>query len=121
MLQKRTLTLLCLCSLVALAEEKVDLNAIHRIKEEAFENSKVMDHMFYLTDVHCPRLTNSPGYRAAADWAVKRLQEYRIPAKLEKWGPFGRGWTYSRFSAHMLEPGYAPLIGFPLAWAPGTD
>ncbi len=25
------------------------------------------------------------------------------------------------FSAHLLEPQYAPLIGFPLAWTPGTN
>src|SRR5262245_61170731 len=36
------------------AEEQVDLATIHRIKEEAFENSKVMDHLFYLTDVNGP-------------------------------------------------------------------
>ncbi|MBM3738009.1 MAG: M20/M25/M40 family metallo-hydrolase [Acidobacteria bacterium] len=39
----------------------------------------------------------------------------------EKWGPFGRGWSYSKFEAHLLEPGYQPLIGFPLAWTPATN
>ena len=102
------------------AAEQVDLSMVHRIRVEALENSKVMDHMFYLTDVHGPRLTNSPGYRAAADWVVKRMTEYGIKAKLEKWGPFGRGWTYTHFEAHLIEPQYAPLIGFPLAWTPGT-
>jgi hypothetical protein len=95
---------------------------VHRIKEEAFENSKVMEHLMYLTDVHGPRLTGSPGYKAAAEWVVKRLTEYGVSnPKLERWGPFGRGWSYSRFSAHLLEPGYSPLIGFPLAWSPGTN
>jgi len=104
------------------AQEKVDLPAVHRIKQEALESSKVMEHMFYLTDVHGPRLTNSPGYRAAADWTVKRLQEYGLTnVRLEKWGPFGRGWSYSKFAAHMIEPGYSSLIGFPLAWTPGTN
>ena len=49
------------------AEEKVELATIHRIKDEALNDSKVMDHLFYLTDVNGPRLTNSPGQRAAAD------------------------------------------------------
>ena len=49
------------------SEEAVDLSVIHRIKAEAFENSKVMDHEFYLTDVHGPRLAGSPGYRAAGE------------------------------------------------------
>src|SRR6266498_4767452 len=80
--------------LFLVAEEHVDLSIIHRIRAEAFDNSKVMDHMFYLTDVNGPRVTNSPGYRQAADWVVKRMGEYGIPAKLEKWD-FGRGWTYT--------------------------
>ncbi len=104
------------------ADEPVDLNAVHRIRNEAFSNSRVMEHAFYLTDVHGPRVTNSPGFRAAADWAVKRLQEYGLTGvKQEKWGPFGRGWSYSKFQAHVVEPVYQPLIGFPMAWAPGTD
>jgi carboxypeptidase Q len=103
-----------------IAQEKVDLSIINRIRAEAFENSKVMDHLFYLTDVYGPRLAGSPQYKAAAEWVVKRMGEYGIKAKLEK-VPFGRGWTYSHFEAHMIEPQYAPLIGFPLAWSPGTD
>ena len=106
--------------LLLIAEEKVDLSIIHRIRSEAFENSKVMEHMFWLTDVHGPRLTNSPGYRSAADWVVKQMKDYGIPAKLEKF-PFGRSWTYTHFEAHLIEPQYAPLIGFPLAWTPGTN
>src|SRR5258708_3382638 len=50
--------------LLLFAAEKVDLSVINRIKTEAFENSKVMDHMFYLTDVNGPRLTGSPNYNA---------------------------------------------------------
>jgi hypothetical protein len=107
--------------LLLIAEEHVDLSIVHQIRTEAFQNSKVMDDMFYLTDVYGPRLTNSPTFRQAADWVVKRMGEYGIPAHLEKWGPFGRGWTYTHFEAAMTEPQYSPLIGFPLAWTPGTN
>ncbi len=103
------------------AEERVDLDAIHKIREEALQNSKVMDHVFQLTDVYGPRLTNSPGFFAAADWVVKQLKEWGIEGHQEKWGPFGRGWTFTHFSANLIEPQYAPLIGFPLAWSPGTN
>jgi hypothetical protein len=103
------------------AGEKVDLATIHRIKDEAFRDSKVMDHLFYLTDVNGPRLTNSPGQRAAADWAVKSLKSWGIEnARLETWGTFGRGWSLSRFSMSLKEPAYAPLPGIPLAWSSGT-
>jgi carboxypeptidase Q len=107
--------------LLLAAEEKVDLSVINRIKAEAFENSKVMEDMFYLTDVNGPRLTGSPGYKAAADWVVQRMTEYGLQAKEEKWGPFGRGWANKHFEAHMIEPQYQPLIGVPLAWTGSTD
>ncbi len=107
---------------LASAEEKVDLTMVHRIRQEALQNSKVMDHMFWLTDANGPRLTGSAGYRRAAEWVVKQAGEYGIAsAKLDKWGPFGRGWEFSRFSVHLIEPVYTPLIGFPLAWSSATD
>jgi len=115
-------TALIAAPLLLLAEERPDLFTINRIKAEAFDESKVMDHMFYLTDVNGPRLTGSPGYQTAADWVVKRLKEYGlVNVHQEKWGPFGRGWTNTHFEAHLLEPSYAPLIGFPLAWTASTE
>src|ERR1044072_7504970 len=108
-------------SVTLFAQEAVDLDAVHRIREEALQNSQVMEHLFYLTDVSGGRLTNSPGFFAAADWVVKRLGGWGISAHQEKWGPFGRGWTFTRFSAQMLEPQAVPLIGAPLPYTPGTN
>src|SRR4029077_1638195 len=68
-----------------------------------------------------PPLRGAPNLQPAADWAVKRLTEYGLTAKEEKWGPFGRGWASKHFEAHMLEPQYQPLIGVPLAWTAGTE
>jgi len=117
--------LLFLAPLLSVAQqtEKVDLSTIHRIKEEALgRNSKVMDHVFYLTDVNGPRLQNSKGYRAAADWAVKRLKEYGLAnVHQEKWAPFGKGWNLEFYSGHMLEPQYQPIIAMPVAWTAGTN
>src|SRR2546426_8203630 len=80
------------------AQEKVDLYTINRIKHEAFDNSKVMENAYYLTDVYGPRLTGSPGVQAAGDWAVRKLNEWGLSnARREKWGPFGRGWYCTRF------------------------
>jgi carboxypeptidase Q len=104
------------------AEEKVDLAAIQRIKKEAFQNSKVMDHLFWLTDVYGPRLTGSPGFTSAANWAVKRLKEYGIEdAATHAWGKFGRSWRLTKFSISLEQPEYAVLIGFPLAWSANTN
>ena len=119
---KRLLAIAAAVTSLLLADEKPDLAVINRIKTEAFENSKVMEDAFYLTDVYGPRLTNTPEYTAAAEWVSKRLVGYGLSnVALEKWGPYGRGWSYSKYSAHMIEPRYAPLTGFPLAWSKGTD
>src|SRR4051794_32557903 len=43
-------------------QERVDLGVVHQIKAEAFQNPKVMENVFQLTDVYGPRLTNSPQF-----------------------------------------------------------
>lgn len=126
MLHRRTVSALAAVTALAVplalfSEERVDLYAINRIRTEAIQNSKVMDHMFYLTDVNGPRLTNSPNFFASADWVVSRMKEYGITAKEEKWGPPGTGWQFKKFYAAMTAPQYQPLVGFPLAWSPGTN
>ena len=109
--------------LQAVEPERVDLGVLHRIKSEAFaRNSKVMDTLFYLTDVYGPRLTGSPNINDAGNWAVKKMQEWGlVNVKMEKWGPFGRGWAPTRFAAMMKEPEFQPIIGFAQPWSPGTD
>ena len=103
------------------AEEKVDLAVINRIKTEEFQNSKVMDHAFYLTDVYGPRLTGSPGYKAAGEWAVREMTKWGLAnARTEKFA-FGRGWSNVRFVASTKEPQYTPLIGAARPWSPGTN
>jgi carboxypeptidase Q len=117
----KMLRILALCALPAWAEEKLDLQVVHRIKTEAFERSQVMDTLFYLTDVNGPRLTNSPQYTAAAKWTVGRLNEWGISQPhLEKWGTFGRGWSFSRVAVHLTSPSPANLEAAPKAWSGGT-
>ena len=93
------------CVFPVVAADPVDLAAVNKIKAEAFEHSKVMEHLEYLTDVYGPRLTASPEFKEAADWALKRLQEYGLEnAHLEKWGPFGRSWTLEKYALEMITP-----------------
>ena len=112
----------CLTAQVA-SEEKVDLSVVQKIRHEAFgQNSKVMDTAFYITDVHGPRLTGSPAAKAAGVWAVGKLKEWGLAnVKMETWGPFGRGWSCTRFAAMIKEPEFQPLIGFAQPWSPGTN
>lgn len=102
--------------------EEVDLEVVHRIRHEALQESQVMDHLFYMVDVHGPRITGSPGFQAAAEWAAEELRGWGLDnVKLEKWGPFGQGWSREYMSAHLVEPGYEMLIAVPLGWTPSTD
>jgi carboxypeptidase Q len=116
------LAALLVLPLAAQAPERLDLDAIYKIKEEGFQRSQVMQIAHYLTDVHGPRLTNSPSYRRAGEWAVAQLGEWGISnPRLDMWGPFGRGWENERFAVHVVEPVRFAAIGAPLAWSPGTD
>jgi hypothetical protein len=104
------------------AQEPVDLDAIYRIKDEGFQRSQVMDTLSYLTDIHGPRLTNSPNIRKAADWATKRLTDWGLSnVRQDTWGPFGRGWSNEKFTANVISPQPFPLIAFAKAWTPGTS
>jgi carboxypeptidase Q len=106
----------------ASAPERVDFDALYRLKDEGLQRSQVMDTLWYLTDVHGPRLTNSPNIRAAATWAAKRLNEWGVTnVRQETWGPFGRGWANDKLVAHVVAPQPFPLIAFPRAWTPGTS
>ena len=97
------------------APEAVDDDAIYRINDEGFARSKVMETASYLTDVYGPRLTHSPGFRKAGEWAVRQLNGWGLAnVRLEPWGPFGRGWSNDRFHVMVTTAGGSlPLIGYP--------
>jgi hypothetical protein len=105
------------------APEKVDLEAIFRIKQEGFQRSQVMEITSWLTDVYGPRLTNSPGFRKAGEWAAKEMTSWGLAnARLEPFGPFGRGWSNDKYYVMATTPGGSfPVIGMSQAWTPGTN
>jgi carboxypeptidase Q len=107
-------------SLAAQSTEKVDTAAIARIRVEGLEKSQVAETMFWLTDRYGPRLTGSPYFEEAGDWAMKELQKYGVQnVRKERW-KYGRGWTLTNFHATMTEPRVMPIIGAVKAWSPGT-
>ncbi len=94
---------------------------IEKIKKEGMENSKVMETLSYLTDVIGGRLTNSPAMKEANEWTRDTMAGWGMQnAKLESWGPFGRGWSLKEFSAQVVTPKAFPVIAYPKAWSPGT-
>jgi len=145
--------------------EKIDLNVIHKIKTAELTNAggggggggrgagrgptrpPLMETLYYLTDRYGPRLTNSPQYRAAGDWAVTQLKEWGLSnvhlepfttvppptpanadANADAAGGRGGGargpipsWQMTGYSGAMIEPSYMPIIGYPQAWSGGTN
>jgi carboxypeptidase Q len=102
--------------------DKVDLDALTQIKREAFQHSQVMENLYYMSEVYGPRVNNSRNHRAAAEWAMQQMKAWGLQnVHLEKWGPFGYGWQIKKFYGALETPTYASLIGFPLAWTPGTN
>ncbi len=99
------------------ASEKI----VAQIKEEGKERSRVMETLRHLTDVIGPRLTGSPQMTRANEWTRDQMSEWGLDGHLEAWGPFGRGWSLSRFTIQAVEPQCIPLIAYPKAWSPGLD
>jgi carboxypeptidase Q len=106
--------------LAAQASERLDDEAIRRIRDEGLNRSQVMDHLWWLTDVYGPRVTGSPQLAQASEWAMKRLAGWGLANVHQERFPFGQGWTVERFSVHLIEPQVQPLIGYPRSWSPST-
>src|SRR3954464_1526528 len=101
--------------------EKLDMDMIQKIRQEGLNNSEVMDIAFHLTDASGSRLTNSPGFFRAANWAVSELKNWGLKnANLEPWGNFGKGWELQKSYFAMRAPYYKPIIAFPKTWTAGT-
>lgn len=106
---------------LALAEEPVDIDMVNRIRDEGFNRSEVMETMSVLADEIGPRLTASPGMRAASKWSVERFKEMGLKNVRLEGFDYGRGWSTTRSEIHMTSPRQTQLYGLPIAWYPGTD
>ena len=109
------------CTPLAVIAQTPDPGMTERIKEEGHQRSQALDLFHTLTDVYGARLSGSPAYAAAAEWARDRFAEWGLAnARLEPF-EFGRGWTLDKLSIEMVAPRYMPLIGNADAWTPSTE
>jgi hypothetical protein len=120
------MTFLALAAVSALAQEvakePLDAAMIARIREEALQHSEVMATLHPLSDVFSPRLTGSPTYKAAAEWARDRFQAWGLShARLESWNWGHPGWANERCAAHVEAPWQGHLAVEVLAWTPSTQ
>jgi carboxypeptidase Q len=113
---------LALAAAPAAAQERIDTAMVRRIREEAFDRSRVLETATLLSDLHGPRVAGSPGYHEAAQWVIGRLREFGVPkAGMESWGAGVRGWAADSWSAEMTAPRYLRLHAYPKAWTPSTE
>jgi hypothetical protein len=98
----------------------LDAATIARLREEATTRSKVYEHVWWLSEVFGPRVTGTPALTRASEWAMRQFRDWGLAnVHQERWA-FGQGWTIERFSATMLEPTPAVLIGAPRNFSPST-
>ncbi|MGY6742379.1 MAG: M20/M25/M40 family metallo-hydrolase [Cecembia sp.] len=117
------LWLFCFLSIgIVFAQEKVNLEMMHRIKAEGIGNSQIEDLSFYLTDFLGPRLSGSTNLRNAREWTAEKFKEWGLNnVKIDEYGEFGRGWDVKKSYIAMTAPYYAQVIGYPKAWTNGTN
>ena len=111
------------CSgLVFAQQENVDTAAIRMIKAAEKTDSHIPMIAHYLTDVSGSRLTNSPGFFRAGNWAVETMKKWGLAnAKLESWGDYGRGWEQEECSVDMEAPYHQSVIGYAIPWTANTN
>jgi carboxypeptidase Q len=109
-------------TLFAQTADEPDGALVLKLRNEGMENSRVMEILSMLTEMNGPRLTNSPGYKRAAEYAKKSLESWGVErVHFDSWDEvFGRGWELKKFSLSSITPVYVPLIAFPKAWGPGV-
>ncbi|HMD00279.1 MAG TPA: hypothetical protein VKH37_09000, partial [Ferruginibacter sp.] len=110
-----------LCSTSFLYAQSDNTEATNKIRNEGLRNSHVMDIAWHLTETGGPRLTNSPGFFRAANWAKSEMEKMGlVNVALEPWGDFGQGWEQTRCYVAMTSPYYFPIVAIPRAWTGST-
>ncbi len=102
-------------------QPKVDWDVVAKIREEGLQRSQVMDIVGYLTDVLSSRLSLSEHIKKAQTWSKDKMGSIGlVNVVIEPFMDYGNAWDNEYFSLHMIEPTYVPMMGFPLAYTPGT-
>ena len=103
------------------SREPVDAAANAKIRAEGLDRSMAGPMFTMLVDTIGPRLTGSPEYKRAAEWAAERMRAFGVDRVAIEPFEFGRGWALDKFTIEMVEPRYMPLVGYPEAWSPSTS
>lgn len=92
---------------------------LKRIWAVGMDSSKLEPLAVALFDSIGPRLTGSPGIKAASNWAIAQYKSWGIDAKQDVYGTW-RGWRRGVSHIDLVAPRVRSLEGTMLAWSPGT-
>jgi len=68
------------------AQEPIDREVIANIRDEGLNHSQAPETFAHFTEVIGPRLTATPAYKTAAEWARDKLKEWGLEnPHLEAW------------------------------------
>ncbi len=94
---------------------------IEAVVDEGLNRSEAMTTASSLMDGIGPRLTNSQGYRRAADWALARFSAIGLQNVHREAFDFGLGWNVYSYSARVVSPRPIVMTAIPVAWSPPTN
>ena len=116
-----TLTVCSLAILPALAQAPGLASVNTQLREQETKDSQLMWWLHEVTDVYGPRLTGSPGLRAAQDFTVGQMVKWGFSnVHLEAWNFNHPGWQNWDLEANAISPFQQPLNVRAVAWTPGT-
>lgn len=109
-------------TILSAQQENINQDVMANIRKEGLQNSKIMDIAFHLTDASGPRLTGSPGFMRAANYAKDALSGWGLSnAMLDPWGDFGKSWELEKSYVAMKAPWYKSLEAYPKTWTAGAN
>ena len=115
------LAVCCLAGAPGMAQAPGLSDVDTQLRAQETRDSQLMWWLHEVTDVYGPRLTGSPGLKAAQDFAVKQMKQWGFTnVHLEPWNFNHPGWQNLELEANTISPFQQTLNVRPAAWTPGT-
>ncbi len=112
----------CLAVLPAIAQAPDLATVDAQLRAQETKDSQLMWWLHEIADVYGPRLTGSPGLRAAQDFAVGQMVKWGFSnVHLEAWNFNHPGWQNFDLEANAISPFQQPLTVRAVSWTPGTN
>jgi carboxypeptidase Q len=98
----------------------VNDSVLRRIWEVGMDDSQAMSIAQALMDSIGPRLTGTPNFDRAVDWAVSLTQSWGAASSKEQYGTW-LGWERGYTHIDLIAPRERTLEGTMVGYSPGTD